>query len=175
MRRFFVYFRKILKKCLHFRICCYIMSSLNELRSVLRTVHINMLSTLFFFINISTGKTTGSARRFSFSRLFFPAFFFSAFCPCFFLSFFARTFHLPFSEPVFVRHFCRVFFDVAFAPAFKLSPFIPVFQLSLSTTIFLFVAFSLRFSRLQKNTVFGSLFFTIFRQKNNLDKSGNAC
>ena len=46
------------------------MSSLNELRSVLRTIHINMLSTLFFFINISTGKTTGSARRFSFSRLF---------------------------------------------------------------------------------------------------------
>ena len=105
-------FEKFQKKCLHFRICCYIMSSLNELRSVLRTVHINMLSTLFFFINISTGKTTGSARRFSFSRLFFPAFFFSAFCPCFFLSFFARTFHLPFSEPVLSVAFCRVFFDV---------------------------------------------------------------
>ena len=99
------FFRKISKKCLHFRICCYIMSSLNELRSVLRTVHINMLSTLFFFINISTGKTTGSARRFSFSRLF---------------SF--RLFVLVFScrslPGLFICRFPNRFYPSLFAPTF---------------------------------------------------------
>lgn len=165
------FFRKISKKCLHFRICCYIMSSLNELRSVLRTVHINMLSTLFFFINISTGKTTGSARRFSFSRLF---------------SF--RLFVLVFScrslPGLFICRFPNRFLSVTFAASFLmlllrllfschlLSPF---FSCRFLLRFFLFVDFSLRFSRLQRNTVFGSSFFIIFRQKNNFDKSGNAC
>ena len=81
------------------------MSSLNELRSVLRTVHVNMLSTLFFFINISTGKTTGSARRFSFSRLF---------------SF--RLFVLVFScrslPGLFICRFPNRFYPSLFAPTF---------------------------------------------------------
>lgn len=146
------------------------MSSLNELRSVLRTIHINMLSTLFFFINISTGKTTGSARRFSFSRLFFPAFF-SAFCPCFFLSFFARTFHLPFSEPVLSVTFAASFlmllslrlFYCFLPPFFGCRFLLRFFCLSLPPPFF---------AAAKKHGFRQLIFFIIFRYKTILTSRG---
>ena len=143
------FFRKISKKCLHFRIYCYIMSSLNELRSVLRAVHINMLSTLFFFINISTGKTTGSARRFSFSRLFSFRLFVLVFpvvlCPDFssavFRTGFVRRFSPRFLSVTFAASFLmlllRLFFNChLLSPFFSCRFLLRFFCLSLSLSVF---------------------------------------
>ena len=137
------------------------MSALNELRSVLRTVHINMLSTLFFFINISTGKTTGSARRFSFSRLF---------------SF--RLFVLVFScrslPGLFICRFPNRFLSVTFAASFLMLLLRLLFSCHLlspfSSCRFLLRFFCLSlpppfFAAAKKHGFRQLIFFIIFRYK----------